>query len=77
MPRPPPPHPAQAALGEGCRRLGDEHGLDGEAVMQAQQHLRCACRLLRRAGEDGRTIALFRGLSRTIKGHHFEEEMTP
>jgi len=28
-------------------------------------------------GEDGRTIALFRGLSRTIKGHHFEEEMTP
>jgi len=28
-------------------------------------------------GEDGRTIALFRGLSRTIKGQHFEEEMTP
>lgn len=28
-------------------------------------------------GEDGRIIALFRGLSRTIKGHHFEEEMTP
>jgi acyl-CoA thioesterase len=28
-------------------------------------------------GEDGRTIALFRGLSRTIKGHHLEEEMTP
>lgn len=27
-------------------------------------------------GEDGRTIALFRGLSRTIKGQHFEEEMT-
>ncbi len=25
-------------------------------------------------GEDGRTIALFRGLSRTIKGQHFEEE---
>ncbi len=28
-------------------------------------------------GEDGRVIALFRGLSRTIKGQHFEEEMTP
>lgn len=28
-------------------------------------------------GEDGRIIALFRGLSRTIKGQHFEEEMTP
>jgi acyl-CoA thioesterase len=27
-------------------------------------------------GEDGRIIALFRGLSRTIKGLHFEEEMT-
>ena len=25
-------------------------------------------------GEDGRTIALFRGLSRTIKGQHFPEE---
>jgi acyl-CoA thioesterase len=28
-------------------------------------------------GEDGRVIALFRGLSRSIKGQHFEEEMTP
>jgi acyl-CoA thioesterase len=28
-------------------------------------------------GEDGRIIALFRGLSRSIKGQHFEEEMTP
>jgi acyl-CoA thioesterase len=27
-------------------------------------------------GEDGRRVALFRGLSRTIKGQHFEEEMT-
>ncbi|SFS88828.1 acyl-CoA thioesterase [Sulfitobacter marinus] len=27
-------------------------------------------------GEDGRVIALFRGLSRSIKGQHFEEEMT-
>lgn len=27
-------------------------------------------------GEDGRTIALFRGLSRTVKGTHFEEEST-
>ena len=27
-------------------------------------------------GEDGRIIALFRGLSRSIKGQHFEEEMT-
>lgn len=25
-------------------------------------------------GEDGRTIALFRGLSRTVKGQHFPEE---
>lgn len=25
-------------------------------------------------GEDGRQVALFRGLSRTIKGQHFEEE---
>lgn len=25
-------------------------------------------------GEDGRTVALFRGLSRTVKGQHFEEE---
>ncbi|MDF1726311.1 MAG: hydroxyphenylacetyl-CoA thioesterase PaaI [Sulfitobacter sp.] len=25
-------------------------------------------------GEDGRTLALFRGLSRTVKGQHFEEE---
>ncbi|MBD3665626.1 hydroxyphenylacetyl-CoA thioesterase PaaI [Sulfitobacter aestuariivivens] len=25
-------------------------------------------------GEDGRTVALFRGLSRTIKGQHFPEE---
>ncbi len=25
-------------------------------------------------GEDGRTVALFRGLSRTIKGQHFAEE---
>jgi acyl-CoA thioesterase len=24
-------------------------------------------------GKDGRTVALFRGLSRTIKGHHFDE----
>jgi acyl-CoA thioesterase len=28
-------------------------------------------------GEDGRTVALFRGLSRTIKGQHFDEEGTP
>lgn len=27
-------------------------------------------------GEDSRIVALFRGLSRTIKGQHFEEEMT-
>ena len=25
-------------------------------------------------GEDGREVALFRGLSRTVKGHHFPEE---
>ena len=25
-------------------------------------------------GEDGRTVALFRGLSRRIRGQHFEEE---
>lgn len=25
------------------------------------------------AGEDGRTVALFRGLSRTVKGQHFPE----
>ncbi|GAA6175728.1 hydroxyphenylacetyl-CoA thioesterase PaaI [Sulfitobacter pacificus] len=25
-------------------------------------------------GEDGRTVALFRGLSRTVKGQHFDEE---
>lgn len=25
-------------------------------------------------GEDGRKVAVFRGLSRTIKGRHFEEE---
>ena len=25
-------------------------------------------------GDDGRTVALFRGLSRTIKGQHFSEE---
>ena len=25
-------------------------------------------------GQDGRTIALFRGLSRTVKGQHFPEE---
>jgi acyl-CoA thioesterase len=25
-------------------------------------------------GEDGRKVAVFRGLSRTIKGHHFEED---
>ncbi|WP_370399999.1 hydroxyphenylacetyl-CoA thioesterase PaaI [Sulfitobacter sp. JB4-11] len=25
-------------------------------------------------GEDGRTVALFRGLSRTVKGYHFEEK---
>jgi len=28
-------------------------------------------------GADGRTIALFRGLSRSIKGQHFPEEDTP
>lgn len=28
-------------------------------------------------GEDSRIIALFRGLSRTVKGQHFEEEPTP
>jgi len=28
-------------------------------------------------GEDARTIALFRGLSRSIKGQHFSEEDTP
>ena len=28
-------------------------------------------------GSDGRTIALFRGLSRTVKGQHFPEEDTP
>lgn len=27
-------------------------------------------------GEDGRTVALFRGLSCTVKGTHFEEEST-
>lgn len=27
-------------------------------------------------GEDGRAVALFRGLSRTIKGQHFPEEDT-
>lgn len=27
-------------------------------------------------GEDGRTVALFRGLSRTIKGQHFVEELS-
>ena len=27
-------------------------------------------------GEDGRTVALFRGLSRSIKGQHFPEEDT-
>jgi acyl-CoA thioesterase len=27
-------------------------------------------------GEDGRTVALFRGLSRTVKGQHFPEEDT-
>lgn len=26
------------------------------------------------SGEDGRIVALFRGLSRSIKGHHFPEE---
>jgi len=26
------------------------------------------------SGEDGRTVALFRGLSRSIKGQHFSEE---
>ncbi len=25
-------------------------------------------------GEDGHTVALFRGLSRSIKGQHFDEE---
>tara|TARA_R110000787_G_scaffold63558_6_gene142990 strand:+ start:372 stop:812 length:441 start_codon:yes stop_codon:yes gene_type:complete len=28
-------------------------------------------------GGDGRTVALFRGLSRSIKGQHFPEEGTP
>ena len=28
-------------------------------------------------GGDGRTVALFRGLSRSIKGQHFPEEDTP
>lgn len=28
-------------------------------------------------GEDGRTVALFRGLSRSIKGQHFPESETP
>lgn len=28
-------------------------------------------------GEDGRSVALFRGLSRAVKGQHFEEEETP
>ena len=28
-------------------------------------------------GENGRTVALFRGLSRTISGQHFDEEETP
>ena len=28
-------------------------------------------------GEDGRIVALFRGLSRSIKGQHFPEEGTP
>jgi len=28
-------------------------------------------------GGDGRTVALFRGLSRTISGQHFDEEGTP
>lgn len=28
-------------------------------------------------GEDGRRVALFRGLSRTVKGQHFPEEDTP
>lgn len=28
-------------------------------------------------GQDGRTIALFRGLSRSIKGQHFPEESSP
>ncbi len=27
-------------------------------------------------GEDGRTVALFRGLSRSVKGQHFPEERT-
>jgi acyl-CoA thioesterase len=27
-------------------------------------------------GEDGRTVALFRGLSRSVKGQHFPEEGT-
>ena len=29
---------------------------------------------VRVTGEDGRTVALFRGLSRRIQGRHFEEE---
>ena len=28
-------------------------------------------------GQDGRTVALFRGLSRTISGQHFDEGDTP
>ena len=28
-------------------------------------------------GEDGRIVALFRGLSRSVKGQHFPEEETP
>jgi acyl-CoA thioesterase len=28
-------------------------------------------------GEDGHSVALFRGLSRTVKGQHFPEEETP
>lgn len=28
-------------------------------------------------GADGRTVALMRGLSRTVKGQHFEEDATP
>ncbi len=28
-------------------------------------------------GQDGRSVALFRGLSRSVKGQHFPEEGTP
>lgn len=28
-------------------------------------------------GDDGRTVALFRGLSRSVKGQHFQEEGSP